>query len=255
MRKVSNAAQSEAERNPEDSRDTSDDQSTRDAALLALEGTLSRLNRLGVTIRQTSREKMVIKSQKFASGLNLRGFTDASRSVVQILYPSTHHSLSEYLAKTMTSRFVTMLYLAHRGGKLQSRRYTKSPLMPTIGEGEELAMKPNTLAQTVQQDPRTRKQASPGRPKMLDTGSQSDLSTVNSKQLRLALRRSNYLNAPTERRKGTSSVQVSQGNYPPAPFQKDANIAACEWCGRPMDKREITESEWRSVYPYSFHWP
>ena len=240
---------------PEDSRNASDDQITRDATLAALEGTLSRLNRLGVTIRQTSREKMVIKTQKFASGLSLRGFTDVSRCVVHILYPSTHHLLSEYLAKTMTNRFVTMLYLAHRGGKLQSRRFTKSPLMPTIGEDEELAMKPNPVAQTVQADPRTGKQleTSPGQPKIPYTASQSDLSTVNSKQLRLALRRSNYLNAPTERRKGTSSVQVSQGNYPPAPFQKDANIAACEWCSRPMDKREITESEWRCVSPYSFH--
>ncbi|EAQ84990.1 hypothetical protein CHGG_09004 [Chaetomium globosum CBS 148.51] len=232
--------------NSEDGSDASEDRRTQDAALAALEATLSRLNRLGVTIRQTSREKMVIKTRKFASGLDLKGFTDASRCVVHLLYPSTHHSLSEYLAKTMTNRFVTMLYLGHRGGKLQSRRYTKSPLMPTIGEAEELTMKPSPLDQTPGAEiGNTNKQTSPGDRKIPYAASQSDLSTINSKQLRLALRRSDYLSAPTERRKGTSSIQVSQGNYPPAPFHKDSNIAACEWCGRPMDKREITESEWR----------
>ncbi|KAH6616959.1 hypothetical protein F5144DRAFT_606479 [Chaetomium tenue] len=246
LTQLSTPMQSTTEGNSEDRGDASDDRRTQDAALAALEATLSRLNRLGVTIRQTSRENMVIKTQKFASGLDLKGFTDASRCLVHLLYPSTHHSLSEYLAKTMTNRFVTMLYLGHRGGKLQSRRYTKSPLMPTIGEGEELTMKPSPLDQTPQAEiGNENKQTSPGDRKIPYVESQSDLSTINSKQLRLALRRSGYLSAPTERRKGTSSIQVSQGNYPPAPFQKDSNIAACEWCGRPMDKREITESEWR----------
>ncbi|KAL2194028.1 hypothetical protein P885DRAFT_43743 [Corynascus similis CBS 632.67] len=223
-----------------------DDQRSRDAALAILEATLPRLNRLGVTIRQASREKMVLKIEKFAISLNLRSFTDASRSVVQVLYPDSHQSLREYLAKSMTNRFAAMLYLSHRGAKLQSRRSTRSPgFMPTIGEGEELASRPIPPDRNAQAGPGRGDQASRAQPKGLSTASESDLSTINSKLLRQAMRKTNYLKAPVERLKGTSSVQVSQGNYPPPPFQKNTNIAPCKWCGTPMDKREITESEWR----------
>ncbi|KAK4102093.1 hypothetical protein N658DRAFT_351035 [Parathielavia hyrcaniae] len=188
------------------------DQRSRDAALTALEATLSRLNRLGVTIRQASRGRMVLKVQKMATTLDLRSFTDSCRSVVQ----------------------------------LQSRRPTRSPgLMPTIGEGEELSLRPLQPDRNAQAEPGRENQAPTAQPQRPSAASQSDLSTINSKQLRQAMRRTNYLETPTQRPKGTSSIQVSQGNYPPPPFQKNANIASCGWCGKPMDKREITESEWR----------
>ncbi|KLU82018.1 hypothetical protein MAPG_01097 [Magnaporthiopsis poae ATCC 64411] len=208
-----------------------DYQRSRDTALAALEATLPRLNRLGVTIRQASSEKMVLKAQKFATSLDLKSFSDISQSVVHALYPNIHRSLREYLAKSMTNRFATMLYLAHRGGKLRSRRRLRSPgLMPTIGEGEELTLRPLPPDPDVQAEPGRANQAEAAQPVAPSTASQSDLSTINSRQLRQAMRRTNYLEAPTERRKGTSSIQVRQGNYPPPPFQKDKNIAHCEWC-------------------------
>lgn len=215
--------------------------------LAAIDTILPRLmSRLSVTIRQASRGRFHTEARRFASDLDLRNFINVSQAAVQALYPNTYHSRQEYLAKTMKDRFVNMLYLAHRGGQFQSRRPRRFPNgMPTIGEDSELESgrfaSQSSLGLLQKQPLRSsHDNASPYTP----SESHSDLrpSTVSKfgKQYDEAI-----INAPTERRKATSSIQVSQGNYPPAPFSKDGNIAPCEWCGKPMDKREITETEWR----------
>ena len=140
-----------------------------------------------------------------------------------------------------------MLYQAHRGEQLQSRRPTRSSgVMPTIGEGEVLTqgpLPPDGNAQALVPA------AQPGVP---STVSQSGHSTITSSiPFRQRIARGNYLEAPpSERRGGTSSVQVSQGNYPPLRVQKNANLAPCQWCGKPMDTTKMTENDWRCVSPF-----
>ncbi|KAK4144819.1 uncharacterized protein C8A04DRAFT_11232, partial [Dichotomopilus funicola] len=229
--------------------DHEDNQHTRVAALEALEATFPRLNRLGVTIRRASLDKIIVKSQRFTATVDRTSFTDDCRFCVQVLYPECHPSLREYLAKTMTTRYQTMLYQAHRTETLQSRRPTRpSEPMAAIAEGEELSQSPHpsTVDNT---------QAGPGRashvpethPVARSTISQSDdLSSINnSTQFRQQIARGNYLAAPTERRGGTSSIQVSRGKYPSLGVQKNADIARCPWCGALMDRRRMTENEWR----------
>ncbi len=227
-----------------------DDQHTRDAALAALEATLPRLNRLGVTIRQASRGKFVVKSQKFAADVDQTSFTDASRFWVQVLYPECHPSLREYLAKTMTARYISILYQAHRTEKLQARRPTRpSDKLPIIGEGEALFQQPPLRpVRHAQAEPGRASHVSERQPVARSTISQSDLSSITSStQFRQQIARGNYLTAPTERRGGTSSIQVSQGNYPSLRVQKNTHLAPCQWCGVLVDKRKMTENDWRCV--------
>ncbi|KAH6633953.1 hypothetical protein B0J18DRAFT_414818 [Chaetomium sp. MPI-SDFR-AT-0129] len=229
--------------------DHGDDQRTRVAALEALEATFPRLNRLGVTIRRASLDKIAVKSQRFTASVDRTSFTDDCRFCVQTLYPECHPSLREYLAETMTTRYKTMLYQAHRTETLQSRRPTRpSEPMATIAEGEE-------LSQSLPLSSVDNAQAGPGRARHVpetqlvarSTISQSDdLSSINnSTQFRQQIARGNYLAAPVEQRGGTSSIQVSQGNYPSLGVQKNADLARCQWCGVLMDRKRMTENEWR----------
>ncbi|KAL7915897.1 hypothetical protein GGI35DRAFT_485370 [Trichoderma velutinum] len=61
------------------------------AALKTIDDTLTRLNRLGVTIRQSGRSKFDARANKFAAGLDLGSFASLCANAVQALYPGAHH--------------------------------------------------------------------------------------------------------------------------------------------------------------------
>ncbi|AEO71873.1 uncharacterized protein THITE_49644, partial [Thermothielavioides terrestris NRRL 8126] len=226
------------------------DDALREEALSAVDAALTRLNRLGVTIRQSSRGRIEEKIQRHAARLDLGPFTAVSQAVTQQLYPDAHPLLQQYLGKTMVDRYAAMLFTKDREGKLKSRRPRNNVgFMPTIDEGRQLEDPREHLsgpsAQRLSHEGLSRTLGSTALAGTPSTASQSDLSTVNSQELRLALRTTNNFLAPTERRKGTSSVQVSQGNYPRLPSQKESNFFACEWCGKMIDKRDMSDSDWR----------
>lgn len=210
-------------------------------ALAAVEATLTRLSSLGTTIRQSSRDRIGIKAKRFAANLDLGAFDATSQAVVQTLYPNAHPALRQRLNKTMTDRYATMLFTQHRGSTLESRRQenTYSP-MPAIGEESDADM----LSGDAADQKSGRVLASPELQRAPASVSLSGLSTINSAVLRQALSWSRNLESKNERRRGTSSVQVSQANYPRPPFQK-GDFTTCEFCAGPIDKRNTTESDWR----------
>ncbi|KLU87691.1 hypothetical protein MAPG_06685 [Magnaporthiopsis poae ATCC 64411] len=225
------------------------DDTPRDTALSAIGATLTRLNRLGVAIRQSSRERIDVKVQRFAATIDFGPFAAVSQAVVQQLYPNAHQSLRQYLAKTMVDRYTSMLYKKFREGKLQPRRPEKSlGSMPTIDEGPQInpdRNPPGLLADNGSQQMLSGTLSSTTISGITPATSRSGPSTINSKQLRSILYRTNHFQVPTERRKGTSSVQVGRGNYPRPPSQEGSNFIACEWCSRIIEKREMSESDWR----------
>ena len=218
------------------------------AALSAVDATITQLNRLGVTIRQSSRGRIDVKVQRFAASLDLGSFAAASQAVIQLLYPNAHQSLQQYLEKTMVDRYSAILFARHRERQLQSRR-PKNALgsMPTIDEVEDVLGQhpPEPLNIGHQRLPKP--PSSGALTSTLAAASQFGVSTVNSKQLRLVLRRTNNLQLPTAIRKGTSSIQVGHGNYPRSPFQKESNSITCEWCSKIIEKRDMDDSNWRCV--------
>ncbi|KAK4233928.1 hypothetical protein C8A03DRAFT_47631 [Achaetomium macrosporum] len=226
-----------------------EDDARRNEALSAVDAALTRLNRLSVTIRQSSRGRIDVKIQRFAASLDLGPFAAVSEAVVQQLYPNAHQSLQQYLGKTMVDRYAAMLFAKYRDDKLQSRRPGK-PLgfMSTIDEerqGDPGRHPPGQLASTMSQEMLSRTLGCTDLAGIPFVPSQSDLSTINSQQLRLALHRTNNFQVPTERRQGTSSVQVGKGNYPRRPSQKDSNFFTCEWCGKTIGKQDMNDSDWR----------
>ncbi|KAL8418731.1 hypothetical protein RB594_002081 [Gaeumannomyces avenae] len=220
----------------------------RDEALSAIDAALTRLNRLGVTIRKSSHGGIDVKIQRFAASLDLGPFAAISQTVVQQLYPNGHQSLQQYLGKTMVDRYAALLFRKYRDDKLQSRRPGKPiGFMPTIDEerqGDPGRYSPGQLASGTSQEMLPKTSGYTNLARIPSAASQSDLSTINGQQLRLTLHRTNNFQVPTERRQGTSSVQVGHGNYP-RPSQKDDNFFTCEWCGKIIEKQDMNDSDWR----------
>ncbi|KAH6607650.1 hypothetical protein Trco_003963 [Trichoderma cornu-damae] len=217
----------------------SQDQAT---ALRTIDDTLARLNRLGVTIRQSSRAKVDARAKKFAAGLDLESFAYLCTSAVQALYPGAHQSLKDHLSKSMTDRYARTLFLDSRHKKLGARRE------PSIGLST-IQEAPTNEAQAdipATQPPSARAMKNPviaSLPRASIAPSQSDLSSVNIQQIRSRLRPPDE--ASTKFHK-TSSIQVSQGNYPQPPNAKEGNsVFTCPWCSELFSKKTLSESEWR----------
>ncbi|KAL6829745.1 hypothetical protein V8C40DRAFT_168253 [Trichoderma camerunense] len=210
------------------------------AALKSIDDTLTRLNRLGVTIRQSGRGKFDARAKKFAAGLDLSLFAFLCANAVQALYPGAHQSLKNYLSKSMTDRYARMLFFGSRHKKLETRRERRIGLAP-IHEVPNAETQPSNPVIQLAVMPKNPVLANILRPP--SAPSLSDLSSVNMYQIR------NRLRPPDEastRFHKTSSIQVNQGNYPRLPAtEKGSSIFTCYWCSELLSKKTLSESEWR----------
>ncbi|KAJ5750907.1 hypothetical protein N7533_007935 [Penicillium manginii] len=203
------------------------------ATLTAIDNTLARLNRLGVTIRRSSRDKIDKRAKTFAAGLDLKPFAYLCANAVHALYPGAHQSLKDYLSKSMTDRYAKMLFLNARHKKLESRREPRIGLS-SIPEVPNNEMQNNVpITQPARGIP-----VVANLPKEPIALSQSDLSSVNTRQIRSRLRPSDE--ASTKFPKTT--FQVNQSNYPRLP---SSDIFTCEWCSELLSKKSLSEGKWR----------
>lgn len=221
---------------------------TPSAALTAIDNTLDRLNRLGVTIRQTSHDKIDIRAEKSTAGLNLTSFAYLCIHAVQTLYPGANQFLKDYLKESMMNRYKRMLHHNSRYTQLKAPREPHIRL-PTITEVSDNELQTNVsdippakaipIAESLQ--------------KVVAAPSQAGLSSVNTQHIRS---RHKPPDEASTRFHKTSSVQVNEGNYPRLPITNgNSNIFTCEWCSEPLNKKILSESEseWRYVIFTSKH--
>ncbi|KAI0449228.1 hypothetical protein F5B21DRAFT_518328 [Xylaria acuta] len=206
------------------------------AALRTIDDTLTRLNRLGVRIRQSSNSKLDARIRKFAAGVNLEPFEYLCAFAVQMLYPNAHQALKSYLGKSMAKRYATMLFINSRQETLKKRR-EPLPMIPEVPSGKTQTSAPATqptrvINNSIMTSITTTHSAL----------SQSDLSSVNIQEIRNSGRPPDE--ASTKRYK-TSSIQINQTNYPRPPIAElDISIRTCPWCAKLLSNT-LSESEWR----------
>lgn len=213
---------------------------TQTETLAAIDNTLARLNRLGVTIRRSSYDKVDERATKFAAGLELESFSYLCANAVQILYPNAQQSLKDYLSKSMTDRYAKMLFLYSRHHNLKIRRELpiKLPPIPELPNNE--TQDNVRLTQPAGAIPVLAKFQR--LPTLL---SQSDLSSVNIQKIQSRPRPPDEASTIFYK---TSSVQVNQGNYPRQPIADgDSAVFTCEWCFELLNKEILSESKWRYV--------
>lgn len=207
------------------------------AAFQTIDDTLTRLNRLGITIRQSSSSKIDAKAKKFITGQNMDSFSCLCASAVQALYPDASQSLKDYLSESMTSRYARTSFSSSRNQNLRARREA----LPTIEERPSNETQTNmhiNLPARMAMDP-----AIPRLQRLSDAPSVSGLSSVDIQHLRSRLRPPDEASTILYK---TSSIQVKQGNYPHLPnIDGVDNIIACQWCGEPLNKKKLSETDWR----------
>lgn len=210
-------------------------------SLKAVEDTLSRMNRLGVTIRQSSGAKAIMRARKFAETLDLGYFTSLCSAAVQFLYPGAQESLKAYLSHLMTDLYARIQHLESRRRNLETRR-ARTPRLPTIDEAP--ADVNSTAGQSFQET------APPVlshivQPSFQGSVSQSDLSSVRMSYVLDHLRGPKQASTISPK---TFSIQVNQANYPRPPAS-EGKSTRCEYCSELLREDDLGGSAWRYVGP------
>lgn len=205
--------------------------------LHGIDDTLSRLNNLGVTIRQSSADKIDLKARNIATKSNSTLFRYLCAQAVQTLYPGTSQALKDWLIHFMAVRWGRVMHLGKRHELLSTRR--------TPREGLETILEASTAASQTSQEA-THPPVSMAKNNLrlpLASATQSDLSSINIQQIKSR-------NRPPDERSTkfakTLSVQIKQGNYPKPPGNEvGKSHFACPWCSEMFDKSRLTDSMWR----------
>jgi hypothetical protein len=213
-------------------------------ALQAVEEALTRLNRLGVMIRHSSRGNIAARANWFATGHDMVFFENLSFSSIEVLYPNAHKALRHRLSKSMVGRYATMVYVQSRQSTPQTSGTKPSHVIPIITESNEagvtrppnpLRTQPSSIATPSTSLPASR--SKPGAP-----SSESDLSSWNTTLFRKMVNSPYPTGLPMHK---TSSLHVNQGKYPQPPEKEDATIVTCKWCSEPLTKEAVEGSNWR----------
>ncbi|KAH7153735.1 WD40-repeat-containing domain protein [Fusarium sp. MPI-SDFR-AT-0072] len=217
------------------------------AVLEIIEEALGRLNRLGNAIRQASAGGLTSRAKRFAEGLDLTPFETLLHSSVRGLYPGANQSLQIHLSQSMTNSYKKILFMRSRHKSLQARRSKPHPQLFPIREEQGISTKFSTCIVADTPQSQTTLLDSPQQPKLLPRqfmqSLQSELSSMDTRVLRAQLRDSQ---AAGSRRYKTSSIQINQVDYPPAPQAiGQANMLTCDWCFETHPKEHMEGSNWK----------
>jgi hypothetical protein len=103
--------------------------------LTGIEEAISRLNRLAIAIRQSSRSAATRRARNYAAeNKGLSGFEQIARAALESLYPNAPESLLIHLCNTMTDRFAKLEFLKHKHGHLEI--LPQSAIKPSMREAQ-----------------------------------------------------------------------------------------------------------------------
>ncbi|KAL6898351.1 hypothetical protein GGI43DRAFT_92415 [Trichoderma evansii] len=202
------------------------------AAFNTIDDIITRLNRLGVTIRQSNKNKIDFGANEFSKDQNVDSFAFLCKNAIETLYPGAHQSLKDYLSKSMITR-VARIRLSSSRHQSHRARQDGLPTAEEIPSKEpQINVHTSLPEKTIMDSDESRLQ------KMPNAFPKSDVSTVDSQ-----LRQPDDTSTKAYK---ASSIQVKLGNYPRLPGKDgDNNIISCPWCGEPLDRKKLTETDWR----------
>lgn len=214
----------------------------------SIQDAIMRLNRIAITIRQSSRSAVTTLARNYAIvHRDLEALEHTVSVALEALYPNAPESLREQLCNTMTDRYARLEYHVYRKDKYhppkpwaEGSEGTATPSTSSMDMGENQTLAAVSAAGI----PDTRD----GIPKEWSTIEQSPyrkpLSSLDTAQLRQSLGADHFL---TSRPSRTLSVyQTDDKLHEPEPphFKDGAEETACQWCDRMIDRSLVKAEGW-----------
>lgn len=216
-------------------------------ALAGVKDTLKSLNKLAITIRQSSRSYALTLARNFAtSNRSLEDLEELILASLETLYPNAPETLREHICDTLTDRYARLEYSAYMNGTSRS----KSSKQPQDGEAPTRSNnQPETVgrtsvisrSKTVEFDHIQKTQEES--PNL----QQKPLSSLDTGLLRQSF---NNEHIKTSQSKRTLSVYESDGQlYEPKPpkFEAGEDEVKCEWCNELLDRSVVRNNRWSNI--------
>lgn len=206
-------------------------QSSLQANLEAIDETLSRLTTLGVTIRQSSTDKVDEGARKLAREEGAKLMRQLCMQAIRAIYSHAHETLQDRLVQSMLEIWGRMKHLQSRSERLSTRRTRPSELV-SIPETPRSKTTPNAS----RRPPATSIPILSEAP-LASSAAASDLSSVDHTWI---MKRHKPPDQASTNLAKTMSVQMKQGSYPQLP---DEHV--CKWCLQSTNG--MTDTMWRCV--------
>ncbi|KAK6507646.1 hypothetical protein TWF481_006072 [Arthrobotrys musiformis] len=215
--------------------------STVNIALRSIEESITRLNKLAITIRLSSRSTLTARARTFAYHnpelVQLSEFEDRACLALQTLYPSASKGLRQRLVDTMGDRYSRIRYEFYRMGRFQTSSDPYADPPTPSGHNQENPVDPITKLCNEQEDitaPVLKGKITV--PKF--PSSSIDTSRLNE-HLKTALATTRRSKAPK-----TLAAPANQHREPPLPrYENNGDYTHCEWCFQIIDHSLIHTRE------------
>ncbi|EXL91182.1 hypothetical protein NOF04DRAFT_18091 [Fusarium oxysporum II5] len=218
------------------------------AALAGIKDSLKSLNKLAITIRQSSRSYALTLARNFATmNRSLEDLEELILTSLETLYPNAPESLREHICNTLTDRYARLEYSAYINDKSSSKSLKQAqggeaPMRPKIEEEATGQTSVISRSKTVEFD-YVQKKTQEENPNL----QQKPLSSLDTGLLR---QRFNNEHIKSSRSKRTLSVYESDGHlYEPKPPKFEAGEAEvqCEWCNELLDRSVVRNNRWSNI--------
>ncbi|KAK6500265.1 hypothetical protein TWF481_010610 [Arthrobotrys musiformis] len=215
-----------------------------DVAFSGIEKSITRLNKLGIAIRLSSRSTVVARARNFASQnpklIRLKEFEDRAYLALQNLYPNASEILRQQLADAMTDRYAKLQYEFYRTRTQGSSELSANALSSKPIGHEQSIPGPPTTEFTSKQDtsgPTEEKQG------ITDNFRNFPQSSIDTSRLHANLEPEETMalgTAPKLKPPKTLTVHTNRQREPPCPkFKNDENYNHCDWCFQIIDRSVI----------------
>jgi hypothetical protein len=231
---------------------------THSEALDAVEATISRLNKLGATIRRYSTSSLESRVKASTEKHGDENYTALAKLIVQFKYRAATASLQEQLGVSMSSRRQRLRYIGRHQAKLASRQQKVENEQP-VGRPDRLKSFSPAL-EAIDEAPRDNAPiAGPSRKKMVIRQSHNSLSMESfapSETKASSFKPTHSVIARLKKGDGASVVSSSKDSktpmvedlesYPEAPKKQPGKPdPTCTFCCRPLQDWELKIGKWQ----------
>ncbi|KAK1659977.1 hypothetical protein BDP55DRAFT_561963, partial [Colletotrichum godetiae] len=233
-----------------DSSHSSSDESSDDekdkwtVELDGIQKSINELDRLAIHIRQSSDSSLDTRVKAFGSRKvsKVSSFEAKAMLVVKGLYPEASESLHRHLSKSMTQRYIRLLYWRSHDKKLRTdhRRDKKPP-----DKSRQMPLEKSSPPEEPARDSRPASAPKTSRSGVSAGTSFQSGTQASDPEPRLNKSASPDAETPARRRAGASTVLGSKANFPSPPdFEDGEDRKPCPLCRKMFLKTEFGSNVW-----------
>lgn len=205
----------------------------------SIDGSVSRLHRLGTTIRQSSTAGLASRVKAFTAKSSTTSLEKITALIVSNLHPGASTDLQKLLSRSILDRYFRLKYKQQHQRHLSQRRAT-----PKIDEGDLVLNTRNEKTVEVQpkvlpiRTPRDSKELAPSK----SHGERSKPSTLQESQVLNAIGDTEARSVATS----ASTVPMTDIRYPkpPKPESPWAGLTSCDWCAMAFENAKFKDPRW-----------